>query len=222
MLRPLISENVRSTARRSAPWKSRLTGCPSTPRVGAPRPGSASAPAPAAGRSGLRTARSSARRVSQPPPRHAHRRREIRRPAPTVAATGLTVAASLRGPASRPAPPRDAGGSDERAPAAADGLSKSTTTVLRSLRTWCATGCGERDADARGRRAERLGGLDGHAGDRAALDRVERPGQLETSSLPTLRKSRSTRQRIGPRRHVRHRLGRLDDERRALARARAR
>ena len=28
MFRPLISANVRSTARRSAPWKSRLTGCP--------------------------------------------------------------------------------------------------------------------------------------------------------------------------------------------------
>ena len=28
MLSPLISENVRSTARRSAPWKSRLTGLP--------------------------------------------------------------------------------------------------------------------------------------------------------------------------------------------------
>src|SRR3954468_23417108 len=27
-LRPLISANVRSTARRSAPWKSRLIGCP--------------------------------------------------------------------------------------------------------------------------------------------------------------------------------------------------
>src|SRR5262245_18175243 len=28
MLSPLISANVRRTARRSAPWKSRLTGCP--------------------------------------------------------------------------------------------------------------------------------------------------------------------------------------------------
>src|SRR6476646_3872291 len=28
MLSPLISAKVRSTARRSAPWKSRLTGCP--------------------------------------------------------------------------------------------------------------------------------------------------------------------------------------------------
>src|SRR5262245_20093744 len=27
-LRPLISANVRRTARRSAPWKSRFTGCP--------------------------------------------------------------------------------------------------------------------------------------------------------------------------------------------------
>src|SRR5579864_9287802 len=36
MLRPLISEKVRSTARRSAPWKSRLTGWPVNLRLGAP------------------------------------------------------------------------------------------------------------------------------------------------------------------------------------------
>jgi hypothetical protein len=33
MFSPLISAKVRSTARRSAPWKSRLIGCPLNRRV---------------------------------------------------------------------------------------------------------------------------------------------------------------------------------------------
>ena len=145
MFRPLISANVRSTARRSAPWKSRLTGCPvnwrSPLRCGADR---------LRRRRRLRRGgageRGDCRRRRWPRPRWARAgagasaaggtsRRERRRR--IAAGRRLQRSASRRRRRRRR---RRAGGSTYGA-AFADGLSKSTTTVLRSLRTRCATGC---------------------------------------------------------------------------------
>jgi hypothetical protein len=70
-----------------------------------------------------------------------------------------------------------------------DGLSKSTTMVLRSLRTWCATGC---DSATRTREA-------GAPSDSAASTETREIGlftsaatELATSVAATLRKSRSS------------------------------
>ena len=89
------------------------------------------------------------------------------------------------------------------------------TTVLRSLRTWCATGCASaiRTREA-GAPSDSAASIDDRR-DRALGVGGDRVGDAVRGDVAEVEQER---QRIGPRRDVRHRLGRLDDERRALAR----
>ena len=221
MFRPLISAKVRSTARRSAPWKSRLTGWPVNRRSPVPR-----RHAPAGGwrlrrrldrrlrgggrpRPGAAPARAVARRAApavEPERRDrigrgrvrrgAHRRRaERRRRAGAGRRRRRTASAVRRRPCRRLVEVDD------------DRVALAAHVVRDRLR--------QRDADAR--RAARpidSAGFDRHRGDRALRARPRPSWRRRRRRRCGSR--RATRQRIGPRRDVRHRLGRLDDERRAL------
>ena len=226
MFRPLISAKVRSTARRSAPWKSRLIGWPVNCR-----PRDAAVQLIGRRRRGWRLR---LLRCDEPRDRRVLGRVRIRLRHRRETTTGDDEAEGPPAPVSRPRAAigsaagscrsaimaSDAGpvvlvaGGSAYGAALADGLSKSMTMVLRSLRTWWATGCDSAMRTRDAGRAERFGRLDGDRA-RSGSSRPP-PTELATLGRRDVAEIEQQRQRIRPRRRVGHRLVRLDDERRAL------